>query len=213
MMTRAPFRLFRTGLVGSIILGLSAGGHLAGGGLLPEPAILAALCALTMVPVAVLTRFRLSFPVLAALLGAGQVLLHWSFHALSAGASGFAAGAHGIASPSMNSHAGHAGQASLVLVPEMFGSAMPTPAGDGGGVMFAAHAFATVAIAVLLARGEQALAALAGWFGPLLQRPERCTLLPVRLRRGCPAHRSLPLGRPGRRLPARRGPPTVVPVA
>ena len=213
MMTRAPFRLFRTGLVGSIILGLSAGGHLAGGGLLPEPTILAALCALTMVPVAVLTRFRLSFSVLAGLLGAGQALLHWSFHALSAGTSGIAAGAHAIASPPVNSHSGHAAHASLVLVPEMFGSAMPMPAGDDGAVMFAAHAFATVAIAILLARGEQALAALAGWFGPLLQLPEPCALVPVRLHRGCPAHRSLPLGRPGRRLPARRGPPRVVPVA
>jgi hypothetical protein len=49
MMPRASFRLFRTGLIGSIVLGFAAGGHLAGGGLLPQPAILAALCALTMV--------------------------------------------------------------------------------------------------------------------------------------------------------------------
>ncbi|MGO4611145.1 hypothetical protein AB4142_32925, partial [Variovorax sp. 2RAF20] len=78
MMPRASFRLFRTGLIGSIVLGFAAGGHLGGGGLLPQPAILAALCAVTMVPVAALTRFRLSFPVLTGLLGAGQLWLHWA---------------------------------------------------------------------------------------------------------------------------------------
>ena len=61
-MTRASFRLFRTGLIGSIILALAAGGHLAGGGRLPDPAILAGLCAVALVPAAALTRFRLSFP-------------------------------------------------------------------------------------------------------------------------------------------------------
>ena len=71
-MTRASFRLFRTGLIGSVIVALAAGGHLAGGGRLPEPAIVTALCAVAMVPVAVLTRFRLTFPVLAGLLGAGS---------------------------------------------------------------------------------------------------------------------------------------------
>ena len=85
-MTRASFRLFRTLLIGSLIVALAAGGHLAGGGRLPEPAIVTALCAVAMVPVAVLTRFRLSFPVLAGLLGAGQLWLHWSFGALSAAA-------------------------------------------------------------------------------------------------------------------------------
>lgn len=79
MTTRASFRLLRTGLIGSTILGLAAGGHLAGGGNLPEPAVLMALCALTVLPVSMLTKFRLSTPVLAALLGAGQLWLHWAF--------------------------------------------------------------------------------------------------------------------------------------
>ena len=83
-MTRASFRLFRTCLIGSVIVALAAGGHLAGGGRLPHPVILTALCAVAMVPTAFLTRFRLSFPVLAGLLGAGQAWLHWSFGALSA---------------------------------------------------------------------------------------------------------------------------------
>ncbi len=48
MLPRAPFRLFRTALIGSILVGFSAGGHLAAGGRLPEPAILAALCAVSI---------------------------------------------------------------------------------------------------------------------------------------------------------------------
>ena len=65
MTTSAPFRFLRTGLIGSIILGFAAGGHVAGGGELPAPAILTALCALIILPVAILTRTRLSLPVFA----------------------------------------------------------------------------------------------------------------------------------------------------
>ncbi len=73
MTTSAPFRFLRTSLIGSIILGFAAGGHVAGGGSLPEPAILTALCALTILPVAILTRFRLPLPLLAGLLSAHAV--------------------------------------------------------------------------------------------------------------------------------------------
>ena len=48
------------------------------------PGILAALCAVTMVPVAALTRFKLSLPVLIGLIGGGQAWLHWAFDAMSA---------------------------------------------------------------------------------------------------------------------------------
>ena len=101
-MTRASFRLFRTCLIGSVILALAAGGHLAGGGQLPHPVILTALCAVAMVPTAFLTRFRLSFPVLAGLLTAGQAWLHWSFGALSA------ARPVAVPEPAAHFHSGHA---------------------------------------------------------------------------------------------------------
>ncbi|WP_185982460.1 hypothetical protein [Arthrobacter sp. KBS0703] len=45
---RASFRLFRTGLIGSVVFGLAAGGHLAGGGQLPALSVLAALCAVCL---------------------------------------------------------------------------------------------------------------------------------------------------------------------
>jgi hypothetical protein len=203
-MTRAPFRLFRSGLIGAVILGLAAGGHLAGGGQLPEPAILTALCAVAMIPVAVLTRFRLSFPVLAGLLGAGQAWLHWSFGALSAGMPAT------VPEPMAHGHAGHAAAA---LAPEIFSQAVPASAAGMDGLMFAAHAVATLGTALLLARGEQALSALAAWLRPLVQLPAPHAIGPVRVPGPAPAPVILPMDRPGRRLPTRRGPPAFVPAA
>ena len=203
MTTRASFRVFRSGLIGSIILGLAAGGHLAGGGRLPHPAILAALCAVAVVPVAALTRFRLSFPVLAGLIGAGQAWLHWSFSVLSAGTPM-------VPAPVLRGHAGHAAAA---LPPDVFPSAMPAAVTGTDGLMLAAHAAATLGTALLLARGEQALSALASWLRPLVRLPEPVTIVPARAPGPPPAPLILPLGRLGRRLPTRRGPPALMPAA
>lgn len=202
MTTRASFRVLRTGVIGSIILGLAAGGHLAGGGRLPEPAILAALCALTVLPVAVLTKFRLSMPVLAGLLGTGQVWLHWAFHALSDPAL---PGAPGLS--------GHAGHEVSLLVPAAFGAASPAPTAGNDWLMFAAHAVATLATAVVLARGEDALSALAAWLRPLVQLPAAPSIQPPRLPGPCPVPSVLPVDRAGLRLPARRGPPALASAA
>ncbi|MFF2029978.1 hypothetical protein [Arthrobacter sp. NPDC058192] len=197
-MTRASFRLFRTCLIGSVIVALAAGGHLAGGGLLPHPVILTAVCAVAMIPTAFLTRFRLSFPVLAGLLGAGQAWLHWSFEALSA------ARPLPVAETVPHSHPGHAAAA---LPPELIDAVMPaTPAGMDA-AMFAAHAVATLGTALLLARGERALAALASWFRPLVCTPEADAIAPAPVTWPFMAFRTIPLGRAGCRLPARRGPP------
>ncbi|MBB6404769.1 hypothetical protein [Arthrobacter sp. AZCC_0090] len=202
MTTRASFRILRTGVIGSLILGLAAGGHFAGGGRLPEPAILAALCALTVLPVAVLTRFRLSMPVLTALLGAGQAWLHWAFHALSDGAA-----------PGAPVLTGHAGHAPVSLPPEAFGTVAPTHADPIEWQMFAAHAVATLVTALVLARGELALSALAAWLRPLVQLPAAPSLQPPRLPGPCPVPAVLPVDRAGRRLPARRGPPAMASAA
>ena len=206
-MTRAPFRLFRTGLIGSVIVALAAGGHLAGGGRMPEPAIVAALCAVAMVPVAVLTRFRLSFAVLAGLLGVGQLWLHWSFDALSAAPLAVPARMAGT-------HPGHA--AAAIPPGTLDGSWDASMAGPGAGMdaaMVAAHAVATLGTALLLARGERALAALASWLRPLVQLPEPATIVPARIPGPCTANPILPVDRVGRRLPTRRGPPAPVPAA
>ncbi|MCI0141071.1 hypothetical protein KNN17_05695 [Arthrobacter bambusae] len=202
MTTRASFRILRTGVIGSLILGLAAGGHLAGGGRLPEPAILAALCALTVLPVAVFTRFRLSMPVLAAILGAGQAWLHWAFHALSDGAA-----------PGVPPASGHAGHAPAALPPEAFGAAAATPADQSGWQMFAAHAVATLVTALVLARGEHALSALAAWLRPLVQLPEAPAIQTPRLPGPSFVPAVLPVDRLGLRLPSRRGPPALVSAA
>jgi hypothetical protein len=210
MMPRASFRLFRTGLIGSLVIGFAAGGHLAGGGQLPSAAILAALFAVTLVPVAALTRFRLSGPALAALLGAGQVWLHWALDAL--GGAGPAAAESAALMPG---HAGHAGALHLIT-PDALAAAGSAAAGSvhsaaSDGVMFVAHAVATLCTAVLLARGERVLSALASWLEPLVRRPEPAVILPARVPAPFPTPVILPRIRAGVRLPNRRGPP--VPLA
>lgn len=209
MMPRASFRLFRTGLIGSLVIGFAAGGHLAGGGELPSPAILAALSAVTLVPVAVLTRFRLSFPALVALLGAGQSWLHWAFDAL--GGAGAAAPASAALMPG---HAGHEGAAldPAGISPDALAAAGSAAAGGvhsaaSDSVMFAAHAVATLFTAALLARGERVLATLSSWLRPLTRRPEPAAVLPARIPVPCATPVILPRRRPGVRLPTRRGPP------
>ncbi|MFF2032517.1 hypothetical protein [Arthrobacter sp. NPDC058192] len=201
-MTRASFRLFRTGLIGSIIVALAAGGHLAGGGHVPDPAIMTALCAVALVPVAVLTRFRLSFPVLTGLLGAGQAWLHWSFSALTAAAP--------VRLPDPGTY-GHAGHTATGLAPGLVEQAMPATSGAMDAAMFAAHAVATLGTALLLARGERALSALISWLRPLVQLPRPVTVVPARVPGARIAHQALPVDRLSRRLPARRGPPAPAP--
>lgn len=198
-MPRASFRLFRTGLIGSILLGLAAGGHLAGGGQLPALSVLAALCAVTIVPVAALSRFRLSFPVLTGLIGAGQVWLHWAFGALSMGAPS--------APALLSGHAAHADHAATTVAHDAMTLAVPAHAAAPDALMFVAHAAATLTTALLLARGEQALGVLAGWLEPLLRQPEPASILPARVPGPCAAAVILPPMRPGLRLPSRRGPP------
>lgn len=198
MLPRASFRLFRTALIGSIVIGFAAGGHLAGGGHLPGPAILAAVCAVSMIPVAALTRFRLSFSALTGLLGAGQLWLHWAFGALQA------------ASPTTASQpliAGHARHSGTVLAAEALGGATPAHVSASDGLMFAAHALATLATALIMARGERALGVLASWLRPLVRRPEPVGTVPERVPGPCAVPAILPPAGPGLRLPALRGPP------
>lgn len=206
-MTRASFRLFRTGLIGSIIVALAAGGHLAGGGRLPEPAIVTALCAVAMIPVAVLTRARLSFPALAGLLGIGQLWLHWSFGALSSGAPA------SLQARMAEGHQGHPGHSAAAMAPAMPDPSMAGSAADMGGAMFAAHALATLGTALLLAHSERALSALASWLRPLVQLPQPSAATPLRVPGPCAVNLVLPKARVGLRLPARRGPPELSPAA
>ncbi|BCW65721.1 hypothetical protein NicSoilB4_04840 [Arthrobacter sp. NicSoilB4] len=168
---RAPFHALRSAMVALTVLSLGAGAHTLAGGQLPSPGILLALFALTALASTTATRLKLNFPAMAGLLGTGQLVLHNAFTAFSAPAispaqPGAASVPVGMAAPH------HPGP-------------LPLPVGDGqlaasvpdaqlallSVLMLAGHALATLLCAVLLARGEAALWALAAWLRPLLGLP------------------------------------------
>lgn len=210
----SPFRLLRAGTIGATILALAAAAHMLGGGSLPEPLILGALAALTTLASTVATRFRLGLPAMVALLGASQFALHQAFDLLSSG-SGTAVPA--MAMPSLHDHSLSAAAQTAAALQEataagVAGGAMSMSvsmsAHSGGLAMTAAHAAATVATAVVLAKGEAALWALAQWLRPLLA-PPTVVALPVSAVPALPTPASLAVPRPWRylRSHSRRGPP------
>lgn len=199
--SRTPFHFLRASAVATVILTLAAGAHLAGGGVLPAPAIMLAVLALTALGSTTATRLRLGFPALAALLGTGQLALHEVFAAFSAPAAAMASG-------SAVPHDGHLAGAGILA------SAADHIAGPGttsGPLMLAAHTLATLGSALLLAKGEAALWALAAWLRPLVSLPQ-----PVACDDGAPPSVAFPpvAGplRPWRNLrqDSRRGPPSAV---
>jgi hypothetical protein len=201
---RAPFHLLRSSALAAAILALAAGAHVAGGGHLPAPGILLAVLALTGLASTAATRLRLTFPAVGALLGAGQLALHEAFTAFSAPA---------LALGPANLHSGHQHGGGTPVLPELVTVAGHAPAGDPGSapLMLAAHALATLGCALLLAKGEDALWALAAWLRPLagLPRAEAPDAVPPVFAVFPPA--AVPR-RPWRNLrqDSRRGPPSAV---
>jgi hypothetical protein len=195
-----PFHLLRASAVATAILTLATGAHLAGGGELPAPAILLAVLALTTLSSTTATRLRLGFPALAALLGGGQLALHELFTAF---------GSPGPAAPAAATlHGSHlAGPDVLPLAAGHVHAAEAIP----GPLMLAAHSLATLVCALLLAKGEAALWALAAWLRPLAALP--CAVASDAVP---PAFVSYPtVGAPSRpwrnlRQDSRRGPPPAV---
>lgn len=198
---RAPFHFLRAACVGTGILTLAAGAHAAGGGDLPAPGILLAVLALTALACTAATRLRLNFPAMTVLLGAGQFVLHEVFTASSAaGLAGDPAvpDLHHVssaASPIIGTAAGHLHQ----------------PDSPAGTLMLLAHALATVTCALLMAKGEAALWALAGWLRPLVRLPE-AVRPDAGPRPAVPGRPPVPPFRRWRNLRqhSRRGPPSAV---
>lgn len=150
--------MLRAAVVSAIVLVLSAGAHLGGGGILPHPGVLLGLAALTMLSATVVAKRTLGLPALVAVLGGGQFTLHHAF-------GFFASAATTVVCAPDAAHLGHAATLSCTV-----GSAAVYPHGLEGGTdltMFAAHAIATLATAMLVARGEKALSSVAGWLRPL----------------------------------------------
>ncbi|MDQ0030929.1 hypothetical protein [Arthrobacter bambusae] len=155
---RTPFHALRSAALAVAIVALAAGAHVLSGGALPVAPVLLAVLALTGLVTTLATRFKLGLPVIAALLGAGQLVLHEAFTAFGP-LTGPAPG-----SPPHHLAAGHAPPplgAETVHFHEV-----DTP---WGWLMLTGHALATAASALLLAKGEQALWQLEGWLRPLLQ--------------------------------------------
>lgn len=200
---RTPFHLLRASALATGILTLAAGAHVAGGGQLPASGILLAILALTGLASTAATRLKLSFPAMAGLMGGGQLALHELFAMFSMPAqpsgpvAAYAGHQHGVPSlpPDLLALAGHVGPADP----------------SSGSLMLAAHALATLGCALLLAKGEAALWALAGWLRPLTGLPA-----PLDFNIAGPVPAALPPAaaplRPWRNLrqDSRRGPPSAV---
>lgn len=208
-MPNVPFRLLRTLVVGSTILGLAAGAHLLAGGMLPAAPIMAAIVALHLLCSTIATKFRLTPIVMIALLASSQTVLHQAFSLLSHtphdGAFGGVPGLdmaahHSMSAPDM---------AALMLAHASSGVEIGGHAGPMTVSMMAAHIAATLLTAGLLAYGENALWSLASWLRPLYRCAAVVLILPTS--QAQPAILPRPLPRlPWRNLrpDTRRGPPS-----
>lgn len=205
---RAPFHALRSAMVALTVLSLAAGAHTLAGGRLPSPGILLALLALTGLASTTATRLKLNFPAMAGLLGAGQLVLHNAFTIFSGPAPG--TGYEPAGSPAAH----HVGPAPLPVggAGEFAVSGLDSQLSSLSLLMLASHALATLLCALLLARGEAALWALAAWLRPLLRLPVPAAPVAVAAPApviGWPAD-SVPLPWRNLRRDCRRGPPAVV---
>jgi len=203
---RTPFHSLRAATVAAMIVTLGAAAHVVGGGELPVPGIMLAVLALTGMAATAATRLRLNFPAMAALLGAGQLVLHEAFSAFSSPAGPGQADAPGH----------HPAAAVLAGVPvdAAHGAAAHLHQFDSSwaaALMLGGHALATLACALLLAKGEDALWSLAAWLHPLVQLPEAAMpdVVAAPAAAGWPAG-SAPLPWRNLRQDCRRGPPAAV---
>jgi hypothetical protein len=157
---------------------------------------MAALSALTALGVVLVTKWEMTTFSLAAILAAGQAVLHEAFSTLS-----------GAPTPPSNAPTLHVHEAVVRAPAPAAGPELHRhlPA-DLDPPMLTLHVVATLATAVLLARGEAALWALAAWLRPLAGIP----VVPILFlpRQPLPAPRTVTLRRwTVLRRPPLRGPP------
>ncbi len=167
----APFRGLRSGAIGITILALAAGAHMLAGGALPVPPIMLALTALTALASVAVTGIRIPPALMAALLGASQPLLHNAFDLLSGQGMTGGASMAGMAGPDMHHDLIGVAAGPLPVAASMAHLSVGTAAPAAVLAMTVAHIAATLASAVVLAKGEEALWLLASWLCPLVQLP------------------------------------------
>ncbi|NYE95830.1 hypothetical protein FHU41_002080 [Psychromicrobium silvestre] len=175
MRTVVPFRLLRSSMLALTTLSLAAGAHTAGGGSLPEPILLLALAAFTLMGSMLACRWKLTTPVILALLSGSQLALHLGFEFLSANPMSDAM------QSTLQTATEHGHQHGTTMV-HYFPQAMPAHNSDSPGMLIA-HLVAIALTGLLLSRGEAALWALADWLRPLFQLTAPSALpTPFRLR-------------------------------
>ncbi|MEC3851281.1 hypothetical protein [Paenarthrobacter ureafaciens] len=196
---RTPFHALRSSAIATVIVLLAASAHVAGGGELPTFPVLLALVAVTGLATTFASRFKLNLVAMSALLGASQFILHDAFSAFAP---------VGVTGPRGSHHVG-----TELLTPVLDPAAhLHDPGTAAGALMLVAHALATVASAVALSKGEDALWQLATWLRPLAVLP---TLLFKPDAGATPLVVGAPvvfIPRPWRNLrqDSRRGPPAAV---
>ncbi|MEJ5889542.1 hypothetical protein WDZ16_13860 [Pseudokineococcus marinus] len=212
----------RCALVASLVLSLGAGAHVVGGGDLPDPLLVGLAGALVLAVASLLGRRRLRLRTLVPVLGAGQVLLHAAFAALTVPP----AGAVDVDAAALAPAAGHGAHAHGALLLAAGGGGVDAAlaaasagsaalAGSAG--MVAAHLAATLvtalaavsadrAWAAAVARLAQLFPALGALLVDLVEGPApRAQRTPAQR---CAVPRAVVVG-----VRPRRGPPAAVPAA
>jgi hypothetical protein len=206
---RGALRLTRAALFALSAVGLACAAHLFGGGdgVSPTAALLA--CPAVMIVVNLLAARQRGPGVLLVVMGLTQLVLHLAFMAASSAQTCTIAGdGHPMAAMPASS----AGPARFAV---QCGPPMTHHGANGqlwpSGPMLLAHLLATVMLVLVLARGEQAVWALASCLSFRLIRSGPAVRLPVASRLPVPP---APLVRPRPAIPRRgvrrRGPPVPV---
>ncbi len=198
----------RSALVASLVLSLGAGAHVVGGGDLPDPLLVGLAGALVLAVASFLGRRRLRLRTLVPVLGAGQVLLHAAFAALTAPPAG---------AVDVVPATGHGAHVHGVLLLATGGGGVDAALAAASAGMVAAHVAATLvtalaavsadrAWAAAVARLAQLFPALGALLVDLVEGPApRAQRTPAQR---CAVPRAVVVGaRP------RRGPPAAVPAA
>ena len=172
--TRGATRIARAAAFGLATLTLATGAHTLAGGALPSLMVLGSLALPLTVAAVILTSRRCGPLLLLGSLAAAQVILHETLMELAAHGPG------GLTPNGLGAHHGvHAVPSGLTsahsasAMDSMMGGAPMPGAGGWSVTMTAAHVVATVATALVLARGEQALWQLVSRLLPTLPRIPR----------------------------------------
>lgn len=174
--THGSLRVTRAAVVGVVAFALSWAAHVAAGGSSPGAGAVVLLAVLTGLGSTLVTRWRLRPVTLVATLGVAQVGLHEALMWLSAPQPSLCGAMPcGSAMPGMPGMAGMAGMTGMA---GMHGH----PADGTSVVMLAAHAAATVVVALILSVGERALWFLTTLLRPLLRAWPELPAIPTSLR-------------------------------